>query len=44
MKTDKKIIEMLNDVHDIINSYRHIPAIFKACELLQEAIKEVRHD
>ena len=32
-----EMLEALIDVHDIINSYSHIPAIAKACHKLQAA-------
>ena len=34
------LLEACKEALDIINSYSHIPAQFKACEILQQAIKK----
>ena len=35
-----KLVEACKDTLDIIIAYQHIPAQFKACEILQQAIKQ----
>ena len=39
-----ELLATCKDVLDIINAYSHIPAQFKACELLQQAILKATAD
>ena len=38
LETAPDLLEACKEVLDIINSYSHIPAQFKACKILQNAI------
>ena len=36
----EELVEALNQVHDIINSYSGIQAMFDACQTIQKAIRK----
>jgi len=38
------LLEALNQVHDIVNSYSSVPAMFRACEIIQAAIAKAERN
>lgn len=42
MSAAPDLLAALEKAHDIVNSYAHIPALRKACEVMQSAIAKAR--